>query len=211
MTTYKLEKMPAGYNDEESRYFIPEELRDEYSKNSGQNNFDKVNRQTKILIYDEAEGNAARRLGENAYTLDRDGLKMPTQQLEELAEKLFDEFSETKHFEMVGLAQHQVRLSDAGSRVKQSQRRAEVEAQNFARFLCPVCNVSDPVLGMGVTRRVVATGERASSSIFDMQPQLILSCVPCWAVAQQIYVESMASLRFEGKLTRRNLVERALR
>lgn len=210
MNTHTLEEMPAGFNDEQSPYFVPVELREEYVKTSVLGEMARVSRQTSLLADRDAEEEAARRLGDAAYTTDRTGSQLKTDELLKLTDKLFSEYSETRHYSLEALARHQVR-QDAAWRALESRRKyAESAARLVEDYRCPICAVSDMAAGRRIQSRIIATGLLKSGSLLEREPEHITSCLPCWSVAQQIYVERSSAFRVEGKTTRRDLIERSM-
>lgn len=192
--------LPEGFNDETNAFYIPVELREIYSQTEEPSPTKALEKANALLKLE-----AAKYAAENASYIERKPTAYGREpervvSVEDGASKynvFIAENTARIHLHFLPLAIHQMKMSAAITLHKHKLIDDARTKQYAQAHLCPCCNVSDVKNGGEIATRLLANGEPYRGNTEDV----ITSCLPCWAVAHEIYTKHMANIKV-GKLTR---------
>jgi hypothetical protein len=197
MTTFETAPaLPHGYDNENSRYFVPPLFRDYYAKVKHTRISQHVQNRTQKLILEDA-----RKKGAELYP-------DPKQALEQFRyiQATVEELKGTKWGEYSNLAQHYLTLEEAQTEERRARAHELNKQLSIEANRCPVCKESGEA-GQGQTKeRVLCSGDKPAYKEID---PLIRSCFPCWVTASDQYRVKVEATK-HGKKTRKELAENAI-
>ncbi|WP_404433144.1 hypothetical protein LG299_02320 [Microbacterium lacus] len=179
--------LPAGYDDDESHYFVPADVRAAYDDAPAPGLLAVSERVDEIVGLRAREAVASRFtvtrkkngwFGEEEYA---EVQNMPAgEEYTALVSASAAEVKRAEYADLVNLATHQLRLEHASATQHRAAARAADRAASLERRTCPTCAESDPAKHGGVSVRDLHDIESGA-----LRQNLLRSCFHCFTEAQR--------------------------
>ncbi|MET3769442.1 hypothetical protein ABIB15_002138 [Marisediminicola sp. UYEF4] len=191
------EGLHEGYDDPESWFSIPEDLREFWTEHAASVKVDQIGQTIDLLaelvVIREARGKAGMR-----YLPPQTGVLQSFKRLSgtrDIYVTLTDiaavagvaEYIDEHYDELRAKAVHSIRAHEVADLRARMVTKAAADAKHHATYLCAVCNVSDPIGGGGIPKARLVDQEKAPWPNHE-QIELI-SCFKCFLVARTLLAE----------------------
>ncbi|MBX3099002.1 MAG: hypothetical protein KF761_05425 [Salinibacterium sp.] len=199
--------MPAGFEDPQSAFFIPEHLRPLWA-DSRMPNMQHVTAQLETAAFERALSEAIAALGPVPAEASVEDQRKHNARILGSAKSNQARVLADNYAEIIAELEHAARLEGVDRAHKDAAAHQENMDRRAREDMCPVCCKSDPQRGQAVKGRYLLPGW--VGLVFPGDPILFVSCLLCYTVAVQEVTKQLANEPVPNALNRADAVRLAL-